>query len=53
MVTDAGKHAPNQVLGPPIAHSTGICGTQGTVLRHGRQEPDAHSRDRGPKYPDI
>ena len=48
-----GNATPNQVLGPPIAHSTGYCGTKGKMLRYGREEPGARGRDRGPTYPDI
>ena len=48
-----GNATPNQVLGPPIAHPAGYCGTKGKMLRHGREESGARSRDRGPTYPDI
>ena len=54
MVTDTGKHVPpNQVLGPPIARPVGYCGSQGTLLCHGRKESGARGRDRGPTNPDI
>jgi len=53
MVTDAGKHALNQVLGPPIAHSACHSGTQGPMLRNGREGTGACGRDRGPTRPDI
>jgi hypothetical protein len=42
-----------KVLGPPIAHSIGHCGTQGQMLRDGREESGARSRNRGPTYPDF
>ena len=48
-----GNATPNQVLGPPIAHSTGYGATKRKVLRHGCEEQGARSRDRGPTYPDI
>lgn len=52
MLTDAGKHALlNQVLGSSIARSFGYCGTQGKMLRDGREEPGARGRDRGTAYP--
>jgi len=53
MVTDAGKFAPNQVLGPSITHPPCHSRTQGPMLRDGREEPSSRSRDRGPTRPDI
>ena len=43
----------NQVLGPSIARSTSYGGTQGQMLRNGREEPGARGRDRGPTHPDF
>ena len=52
-VTDAGKHAPNQVLGPPITRSACHRGTQGPMLCYGREERGARTRYCGPTRPNL